>query len=207
MKKILILLGLLIWVGTVYGQSGVIRRTQTALVDTLATHIIKANWDTYISGGGFSDPMTTRGDVIYRNSSNITDRLAVGSSTYVLTSDGVDVSWSAPVGGTPTRQTLLTNDATLDFTTASGTWAEIDGMQQNTVLTFTVAPDFTEGRIRVTQDGTGGWTFTIAETVAAITAIEYDGGFELIQPTASTTTYIKYEVDEATLRISIEWYE
>ena len=108
---------------------------------------------------------------------------------------------------TPTRQTLLTNDATLDFTTASGTWATIDGMQQNTTLTFTVAPDFAEGLIRVKQDATGNRTLAFAETVAAITSLEYDGGFRLINPDASTTTVIKYVVDETTLRLSLEWYE
>ena len=48
--------------------------------------------------GGFTDPMTTRGDIIIRNSSNTTARLPIGSNTYVLTSDGTDVSWAAPPG-------------------------------------------------------------------------------------------------------------
>lgn len=51
-------------------------------------------------GGGLSDPMTTRGDIIIRNSSNTTARLAVGSAGKVLTSDGTDVSWQTPSGGT-----------------------------------------------------------------------------------------------------------
>ena len=43
---------------------------------------------------GFPDPMTTRGDIIYRNSSNITARLGLGSNKYVLQSDGTDLAWS-----------------------------------------------------------------------------------------------------------------
>jgi len=57
------------------------------------------NYDlSLISGGGsgLADPMTTRGDLIYRNSSNVTARLSIGTATYVLTSDGTDVSWAAP---------------------------------------------------------------------------------------------------------------
>lgn len=45
---------------------------------------------------GLTDPMTTRGDLMIRNASNVTDRLAVGSSGKVLKSDGVDPSWQTP---------------------------------------------------------------------------------------------------------------
>lgn len=63
--------------------------------------------------------LTTRGDILVRNASNVTARLAVGSSGYILTSDGTDVSWAAPsvaghvieAAGTP-----LTQRANLNFT-------------------------------------------------------------------------------------------
>lgn len=45
---------------------------------------------------GLSDPMTTRGDMIVRDSSNTTARLPVGTSGQVLTSDGSDASWTTP---------------------------------------------------------------------------------------------------------------
>ena len=44
-------------------------------------------------GGGLSDPMTTRGDIIVRDAANESERLAIGASTFVLTSDGTDVAW------------------------------------------------------------------------------------------------------------------
>lgn len=50
-------------------------------------------------GQGMTDPMTTRGDIIYRNSSNATARLARGSATQVLTSDGTDIAWATPSSG------------------------------------------------------------------------------------------------------------
>jgi len=50
-------------------------------------------------GSGMTDPMTTRGDIVYRNASNDTARLPVGTDTYVLTSDGTDIAWAAPSGG------------------------------------------------------------------------------------------------------------
>ncbi|HNT49356.1 MAG TPA: hypothetical protein PKK67_02120, partial [Cyclobacteriaceae bacterium] len=56
-----------------------------------------ASWQTPSSG--FSDPMTTRGDIIIRDPSNTTVRLGIGTNGQVLTSDGTDVAWAAPSGG------------------------------------------------------------------------------------------------------------
>jgi hypothetical protein len=44
-------------------------------------------------GGGFSDPMTDPGDLIFKNSSNVTTRLAAGAASTVLQSDGTNISW------------------------------------------------------------------------------------------------------------------
>ena len=61
--------------------------------DALVTEkAIKTYVDATVTG--FPDPMTTRGDIIYRNSSNITARLGLGSNKYVLQSDGTDLAWS-----------------------------------------------------------------------------------------------------------------
>jgi hypothetical protein len=53
-----------------------------------------------VVGGGLTDPMTTRGDIIVRNAANATARLAIGTTGKVLQSDGTDISWQAPAGGT-----------------------------------------------------------------------------------------------------------
>lgn len=45
------------------------------------------------SAAGFSDPMTSRGDIIIRDATNSTNRLAIGTSDQVLQSDGTDISW------------------------------------------------------------------------------------------------------------------
>lgn len=66
-------------------------------------------------GTGLTDPMTTRGDILVRNSSNVTARLAVGAAGKILSSDGTDAAWgNGPMttagdiiiggaSGTPTR--------------------------------------------------------------------------------------------------------
>jgi hypothetical protein len=51
-------------------------------------------WVVIPSGGGFPDPMTTRGDIIIRDAANITARLPVGGANTFLSSDGTDPSWS-----------------------------------------------------------------------------------------------------------------
>jgi hypothetical protein len=63
--------------------------------------------------------MTTRGDIIVRNASNNTDRLGIGSSGKVLSSDGTDVSWQTPSGAGALaflEGHTASNSGTLDFT-------------------------------------------------------------------------------------------
>jgi hypothetical protein len=50
------------------------------------------------NAGSLADPMTTRGDLIIRDASNATARLAIGSANTVLKSDGTDASWGYTVG-------------------------------------------------------------------------------------------------------------
>lgn len=53
-----------------------------------------------ISGatGGFSDPLTTRGDIIYKSDS-ATTRLPLGANGLVLKSDGTDITWAVDATG------------------------------------------------------------------------------------------------------------
>jgi len=86
------------------------------------------------SGSGMTDPMTTRGDVIYRNPSNTTARLAAGTDGQILTSDGTDVSWED-------------NDKLEDPLTTRG-----DIIYRNATVT-TRLPVGTDGQV-LTSDGT-----------------------------------------------------
>jgi len=49
-------------------------------------------------GSDFVDPMTTRGDIIYKDSSNYSNRLPLGSASQVLYSDGTDITWQSLIG-------------------------------------------------------------------------------------------------------------
>jgi hypothetical protein len=74
------------------------------------------------AGESFADPMTSRGDIIYRDSSNATARLGLGSTNQALRSNGNDLVW-ASVGdgdvskvGTPADDQVgvWTGDGTLE---------------------------------------------------------------------------------------------
>ena len=65
------------------------------------------------NAGSLDDPMTTRGDIIVRNSSNTTARLAVGSANTVLKSDGTDISWGYTVGTSANNLVQLNGSAAL----------------------------------------------------------------------------------------------
>tara|TARA_R100001129_G_scaffold167012_1_gene134388 strand:+ start:1014 stop:2912 length:1899 start_codon:yes stop_codon:yes gene_type:complete len=67
------------------------------------------------NAGSLADPMTTRGDVIIRDSSNATARLAAGSANTVLTSDGTDPSYAQ------VATAMIADDAVSLAKMASGT--------------------------------------------------------------------------------------
>ena len=87
-----------------FAISGTVTDNTTHLIVPV-THVssagvsLSASDDLYFSftrtgdAGNLSDPMTTRGDIIVRNSSNATARLAVGAANRVLISDGTDPSY------------------------------------------------------------------------------------------------------------------
>jgi len=77
---------------------------------------------------GLTDPMTTRGDLIIRNASNVTARLGRGSATHVLTSDGTDIGWAAPSGGGFTPAVGVVNLTSGNVSSTSGTFVDITGL-------------------------------------------------------------------------------
>ena len=84
-------------------------RAATTAVDGYLKH---ADWNTF--SGKISDSiLSNRGDIIYRNASNVTARLGLGSDGYVLKSNGTDLVWSydpatSYISTTFTSQTSVT---------------------------------------------------------------------------------------------------
>ena len=77
------------------------------------------------------ESLTTRGDIVVRNASNLTSRLAVGSANYALLSDGTDVAYG---------QVSLTAGVTGELPTANIANNAVD----ETKLKDALIPDFTE---------------------------------------------------------------
>ncbi len=80
-------------------------------------------WKT--SPSGFADPMTTRGDIIYRDNTNTTTRLGAGASGHILTSNGTDISWQPASGGGAVTSVFGRTGAVVSATN-DYTWAQID---------------------------------------------------------------------------------
>ena len=115
-----------------------------------------------VSSSGFSDPMTTRGDIIIRDNTNTTTRLGVGTNGQVLTTDGTDISWGTVSGGGDVSKVGTPIDNQVGVWTGDGT---IEGTTNFTYdgsnLLFTGDLGITGTRI------TKGW-FTDLEVTNAI---------------------------------------
>jgi hypothetical protein len=90
-----------------------------------------------LTAGGFSDPMTTRGDIMVRNASNVTARLAKGSAGTFLGSDGTDPGYTAVTDALLSTSDITTNNAS---TSKHGFLKKLD----NNAAHF--------------MDGTGAWS-------------------------------------------------
>ena len=93
------------------------------------------------AGGGMSDPMTTRGDMIFKNSSNVTARLPIGGASTFLSSDGTDVSWSTIPQSDMSTATFYDETGGVALTTSYAT-VNIDATETNNDGTaYTLASD------------------------------------------------------------------
>lgn len=95
-----------------------------------------SSWTTWATiSSGMTDPMTTRGDIIIRDASNVTARLGRGSAATVLTSDGTDIAWGAPGGG---GSLVLLSQTVLGSATSTITVTGISGAYKDLVIVWRV---------------------------------------------------------------------
>jgi len=126
------------------------------------------------SSAGFSDPMTTRGDVIVRDATNTTARLGLGTSGQTLSSDGTDIAWGSPPGD-DTAYDATTWDANTDATTKNAIRDKVETMDTaiglNTAKNTNVSTTLEAGTVNATTYG-----------------ITSDGGADdIVLPEANTT--------------------
>ena len=119
-------------------------------------YLSKGDWNTF--SGKISDSiLSNRGDIIYRNASNVTARLGLGSDGYVLTSNGMDLIWGSAAD--PTR---IESGNTYAYVSDTGS----DGY-------FAIVTEGVE-RVRVAQDGYTGFG-----VVSPSSAIDVNGNIEV----------------------------
>jgi len=121
------------------------------------------------------DPMTTRGDLIYRGSGGTT-RLALGSNGYCLTSDGTDAVWAAcPSGGANSSGYYLVNQSTNAPTNAVNLGALTTGLVKLTVSAGVATPSTASGGdIATTVNGATcslGSTCTVADSTRTLASV------------------------------------
>lgn len=112
-------------------------------------------------------PLTTRGDVLYRDASNATARLPVGTNGQVLTSDGTDVSWEDASGG---FSDPLTTDGDI-IVRDSGTTTRLGIGTNGQVLSVTSgAPAWEDAAAATFTVRSGSGTITVVDTDNVIVA-------------------------------------
>lgn len=162
----------------VSGQTGItLSAGSTTMIYADGTDVL-----TYGTSGGFSNPMTTAGDLILGGSGGSAGRLAIGTNGYVLTSDGTTASWAAasagfsnPMttagdlilggsGGAAGRLAIGTNGYVLTSNGTTAAWSASPGARQ------TVTAETSSSGV-VDFDWSNGdyHTLTLSENVSSIT--------------------------------------
>jgi len=133
---------------------------------------------------GFADPMTTRGDIIIRNASNVTSRLGKGTAGQVLKSDGTDIEWGDV---TDTSETLSV-DTSLD-NTHNKVYCNNAGAITVTLPNATTYPDiiYTISNINT---GTTTIATTSSQTINGATTRTLSGQYATITLQAVGTQWI-----------------
>jgi len=132
-------------------------------------------------------PVTTTGDLIIGNGTNSATRLAIGSNTYVLTSNGTTASWAAPTAqvypGAGIPNSTGSAWGTSYSTTGSGT---VVALATSPTLTTPVLGTPSSGTLsNCTVDGTNGVGYInipINSQSAAYTLVLSDAGKAILHP-------------------------
>ena len=127
-------------------------------------------------------PVTTTGDLIIGNGTNSATRLAIGASTYVLTSNGTTASWQASSGGVTTFSAGTTGltpaTATSGAITLAGTLAIANGGTNSTATATAGGAGYGTGTAHAyTAAGTAGQVLTSAGASAPVWSGIFGGTF------------------------------
>jgi len=136
---------------------------------------------------GFSNPMTTRGDLIYMDSTTTTTRLGRGTSGQVLSTDGVDIFWD---DNTAAGSFTGLSDTPANFTGSGLKWVRVNSGA--TALEFVTSPvTSVSGGGAINSSGGTTPTITVdyasASTSGIIGATDYNKIWDGADPTTYAT--------------------
>jgi len=138
------------------------------------------------SHSGYLDPMTTRGDILYRNPSNATDRLGVGAVGTVLSSDGTDISWQVGGGGgSASTVTYDVNQATHGFSV--GDVLRLNGTSYTEAQANTSANAEVVGIVSVVDD-VNNFTLQVGGRITGLSGLTAGDGYFLRSDLAGAIT-------------------
>lgn len=189
-----------VWKSLTAGASGDNWGSQVVVSDaTLTGNGTTASPLSVVSSGGMTDPMTTAGDLIYRNSSNVTTRLPRGSNGQVLKATSTGIAWGTDGGslwtdaGTHTYLSSTTDNLSIGSSSNNGFKLYVDG---NGYFTTALHADgFVFGNaFRITEEqstitgttGTSGGTFRVGTDNLAYWVSDYNDGNKVYDITGST---------------------
>jgi len=156
-------------VATLSGTQSLTNKTLDGISPTIMGYLANVSSDIQSQiGAKFTDPLTTRGDLIYRSAGGTT-RLALGANGYCLTSDGTDAVWAAcPGGGANANGYYLVGRSTNAPANAINLGALTTGLVKNsvsggvsTISTAASGTDYapaTSGSAILKGDGFGGFS-------------------------------------------------
>ena len=126
---------------TSFTSGGAVYATSTSVLTTGTLPITAGGTGQTTASAAFNglSPITTTGDLIVGNGTNSATRLAIGTSGYVLTSNGTTATWAAASGGV----------TTISFGTT--------GLTPSTATSGAVS---VAGTLNVSNGGTGATTLT-----------------------------------------------
>jgi len=149
--------------GTSDGDTNLGTFTGTTISDNGSVKAGMQELETAVEGKQ-ADVITTRGDTIVGNASNVASRLPIGSSGFVLTSDGTDAAWAPATGGSgggTGKNYILNPDAAVNHTS--------DVTNTATTGSWTIARTTTAAELPEETKGTAfkisGSTLTVGDTV------------------------------------------
>ena len=177
-----------------FGTTGLTPSSVTTGAVTVAGTLAVANGGTgqTTAAAAFNalSPVTTTGDLILGNGTNSATRLAIGASTYVLTSNGTTASWSASTGGVTSFTAGTTGLTPSTSTTGAITLAGVlnvanggSGVANNAAMTVTGSGNFAYTR---TLTAATNVTFPTTGTLATLAGSETLSNKTLTAPLLGT---------------------